>query len=244
MKNSQSARNIANLERLFMQAIENRQGARSGDGQYAIVEETAVVDLSNDSELAKRVKGLSKAEKNVVIQQYILDALGDEPFRLSDGKIAVVDRSDAHHIAYGTQTKKDVAQVAEVKRLVENARFYAEATDVTHKKFDYFSYYEAVVRYQGEEMPIYLNVGRAKNDHTYHLYDIKVENKKHRQPNERLQRPKPNEGYALESGVSDTKIPQNAGGVNTQSMQEGADYSQNALLPRQYVQKEKAPPKG
>lgn len=226
-----SAGNLAMLERLFMQALDNRTlGPREGDVQGA-VNGAPVIDLSDHSELAKRVEGVPKGKKNEIIQQYILDALGKEPFRLSDGKMAVVDRSDAHHIAYGAQTKAEVAQVAEIKRLVENATLYAESSEVDHKKFDHFWYYEAIVRYNGEEFSVFLNVGRTINDQTYHLYDIKTENKRHRRLNEQPQRPKPNEGYALESGVSDTNVAQNSTDVNTQSMQEGAGISaQGALL--------------
>ena len=230
IKNSPSARDIAMLERLVMQAMENRTGTRSGEGVQYAQDNVPVVDLSTDNELAKRVEGVTGAEKCKVIQQYILDALGTEPFQLSDGKQAVVDRSDAHHIAYGSKKKREVAEVAEIKRLVETAHLCAEANNVEHKKFNYFYYYVALVKYNGELFPVYLNVGRAKNDGTYHLYDIKENIKDTAGQTTGLKRPKPNEGYALESGVSNTTVAQNAGGVNTHSMQNGGGNTQSAYI--------------
>ncbi|MBQ3202791.1 MAG: hypothetical protein IJB36_04020 [Clostridia bacterium] len=226
-----SAGNLAMLERLFMQALDNRTlGPREGDVQGA-VNGAPVIDLSDHSELAKRVEGVPKGKKNEIIQQYILDALGKEPFRLSDGKMAVVDRSDARHIANFARSEMEVAQVAEIKKLVENARLYTDAPADGHGKFDHFWYYEAIVRYSNDEYSVFLNVGRTHNDRTYHLYDIMTENKRHRRLNEQPQRPKPNEGYAVRSGVSNTNVAQNSTDVNTQSMQEGAGISaQGALL--------------
>lgn len=225
-KNSLS-NNVAMLERLFMQAIEARdtRTVTDGEGVQGALNGAPVIDLSDHSELIKRVEGTPKGKKNKVIQQYILEVLGTEPFLLSDGKMAVVDRSDARHIANFARSKIEVAQVAEIKTLVENAQLYTDAPADGHNKFDHFWYYEAVVRYGNDEYSVFLNVGRSHNDRTYHLYDIMTENKRHRRLNEQPQRPKPNEGYAVRSGVSTTTVAQNDSGVNTQSMQEGDGIS-------------------
>lgn len=85
IKNNPSARNIAMLERLFMEAVENKKGAREGDMEFAI-EDVPTIDLSNDSELAKRVGSLTGTPKYRVIQQYIFENLGGNSIVLSDGK--------------------------------------------------------------------------------------------------------------------------------------------------------------
>jgi len=68
--------------------------------------EGSVVDLSENNELSQRVDGVFGAEKYKRVRDYILGSLGDQPFRLSDGTVAVVDRSDALHIANKSGTEK------------------------------------------------------------------------------------------------------------------------------------------
>ncbi len=216
-----SAGNLAMLERLFMQAIDARTiGPKEGDVQGA-VKGTPVIDLSDHSDLAKRVEGVYGAKKYTIIQNYILEMLGDQPIQLSDGKTAIVDKSDARHIAHGAASQK-TAEIAEIKQLVEKAELYATDSEADHPKFQEFYYYRATVKWGNDVFSIYLNVGRAKNDGNYHLYDI---TKKIRDTADRingLERPKSNEGYAYINGVSDINVAQNAPDVNTHSMQEGA----------------------
>lgn len=139
---------------------------------FANLDEAAeVVDLSDDNELSRRLEGLHGAEKYKEIQQYILEALGDQPIMLSDGKQAVVDNRDASHIARGAGDKK-TAQIAAIKNVVESAVLVAEESSTKDGKFDYFYYYEARVRFGEKTYPIYLNVGRSRNDATFHIYDI------------------------------------------------------------------------
>ena len=130
-----------------------------------------VIDLSDDNELSQQLVGVHGSERYSIIQEYILNALSDQPITLSDGKLAVVDRRDASHIASRSGDGK-TAQIAKIKELIETAKLYAEDPNVEHNKFDYFCYYKADVRYGNETFPLYLNVGRAKNDGQYHLYDI------------------------------------------------------------------------
>ena len=164
-----------------------------------------VIDLSDDNELSQQLVGVHGSERYSIIQEYILNALSDQPITLSDGKLAVVDRRDASHIASRSGDGK-TAQIAKIKELIETAKLYAEDPNVEHNKFDYFCYYKADVRYGNETFPLYLNVGRAKNDGQYHLYDI---TKNLRDTANRLngfERPKPNEGYALGNGISTYSI--------------------------------------
>ena len=175
-----------------------------------------IIDLSSNSELSNRINGLYGAEKYKAIQQYILEVLQNEPVILSDGKKAVVDRSDALHIANKAGVEK-TAQIAEIKKIVESAILYAEDLKAEHKKFNQFLYYKADVRFKGEEFPLYVNVGKAKNDGSFHIYDI---TKKIRDTADRingLERPNQNEGNALESDISNNSIRNSNGIVNTET---------------------------
>ena len=171
-----------------------------------------VVDLSKDNLLVSRIKGVYGAERYKIIRDYILDALGNEPIQLSDGKIVIVDKRDALHIANKALDDK-AAHIGKIKELVKKAALYAEYPNAEHNKFDYFYYYKIDVRYGSKIYPIYLNVGRGKTDAKYHLYDI---TKKIRDTAGRingLERPKPNEGYALKNDVSNNRIAQDEKGV-------------------------------
>jgi len=164
-----------------------------------------VIDLSADNLLSRRIGDLRGAEKYKVIQQYILEVLQEQPLTLSDGRKAVVDRSDALHIANKSGVEK-TAEITEIKRMVEGAVLYAEDANAEHKKFNHFWYYKADVRFKGDEFPLYVNVGKAKNDGSLHIYDI---TKKIRDTADRingLERPEGDSGNALESDISTNSI--------------------------------------
>ena len=103
------------------------------------------------------------------------------------------------------------------------AELFAQ-TKAEHNKFDYFYYYRAIVKNHKETFPVYLNVGRGITDSKYHLYDITNKIRDTADRINGLERPKPNEGYALQNGVSNTTVAQNRVGVNTHSMQSGDGY--------------------
>ena len=84
---------------------------------------------------------------------------------------------------------------------------YAYANDVDHTKFDRFLYYRALAKYHDEQFALYLNVGRGFNDKKYHLYDITKQIRDTADRINGLERPKPNEGYALTNGISNKSIP-------------------------------------
>ncbi|MBR6604118.1 MAG: hypothetical protein IKK94_08895, partial [Clostridia bacterium] len=180
---------------------------RKAHGKFS-VDDVNIIDLTKDNELSRRIGKTSGSGKYKIIQEYILDVLKKQPIILSDGKKAVVDRRDALHIGNEAADIK-TAQIAEIKKLVETARLFAEETNVDHNKFNYFCYYKADVRYEDEIFPIYINVGKAINDGSYHIYDI---TKKIRDTADRingLERPKPNEGYAQRNDISNNSISQN-----------------------------------
>ena len=190
----------------------------SGDTTYVeILEEStvgeAVIELPKDSILAKRIAGVTGSAKYKIIQEYILEAFADQTITLNDGRKAVVDRSDALHIANKSGSKK-TAQIAKIKELVESAQLYAEETNPEHNKFNYFCYYKANISYEGETFPVYLNVGRAKNDSSYHIYDVTQKIRDTANRIDGFERPKPNEGYAQEIDVSTISIPDSDEKIN------------------------------
>ncbi len=186
-----------------------------------------IIDLSNNSELSQKINGLRGAQKYKAIQNFILNILGNRTVKLTDGKKAIVDNRDALHIANKSGTEK-ASQIAQIKRIVETAELYAEDTNVEHNKFDYFCYYRAVVRYGKETFPIYLNVGRAINDGKYHIYDITKKIKDTANRINGLERPKPNEGYALENDVSIDSISENGEKSNSFSKKTLENSSERA----------------
>ena len=171
------------------------------------------VDLSADTELSTLVDGVYGSAKYKKIAQYILNVLGKEEFSPTDGRLAIVDNSDALHIANKAASKK-TAQIAKIRELVKVAELYAQDDNVDHNKFNRFYYYKATVVYDGETFPIYLNVGRAINDGKYHIYDITNKIRDTADRINGLERPKPNEGYALTNGISNKSIPQESENVN------------------------------
>lgn len=132
--------------------------------------EPIITDLSDNSELAERIGEATGAEKYKIVQQYIIDRLG-EYVEFSDGINAKIDRRDAMHVAHSAGSKK-VAAIAEIEKLVERALPYAEIKKAEHNKFSEFRYYKAIVKYNEDIMPIYFNLGKGKNDGIFHLYDI------------------------------------------------------------------------
>ncbi len=129
------------------------------------------IDLTDNTDLSARVENQKGAKKYKIIRDYILEVLGEAPIVLSDGTVAKVDRSDALHLANKSANKK-IAHIAKIKTIIERAKLYAVETQVEHKKFDEFRYYQANVKYGDEVYSVYLNVGRSKNGDGYHIYDI------------------------------------------------------------------------
>ena len=179
------------------------------DGKASRETSNNVIDLTNDSELSSLVSGITGSAKYKKIAQYIREILGDEKIILSDGRIAIVDKSDAMHIANNAAPKK-MAKIAKIREIIQTATLYATDSNVEHNKFDYFYYYQAKVKYDGEIFPIYLNVGRAKNNRENHIYDITNKIRDTADRINGLERPKPNEGYALTNGISNKSISQNS----------------------------------
>ena len=203
------------------EARQQKTTTEKGGGVKNSLSDISVVDLTDDNELSKIVNGLRGTERHNAIQKYILSVLSEQPITLSDGKKAVVDKSDANHLSSRSGHQR-VVYISQIKKIVENAVPIAYEQSSKVGKFDYFYYYEATVRYDGETFPMYLNVGRTRNDGMYHIYDISV---KIRDTAHRLNDVGRPVGNALENGISTDSIPERVQPVNNNSMQSGKKYS-------------------
>lgn len=188
-----------------------------------------IIDISADNELSELLGNLQRTEKYRKIKEYILGILGGRKITLSDGKNAVVDGRDAQHIASNAGTKK-IAQISKITEIINKSKLVAEEDSTKAKKFDYFYYYEILVKDGKEIYPIYLNVGRARNDGSYHIYDItqKLRDTAHRVND--VWRPV---GNAIENGISNNTVPQKAQTVNnnisnSEQNNTQADFSESA----------------
>ena len=138
--------------------------------------DTNVFEIGKDSELAQRIANSDKS-KYTVIKEYLVEKFGNTTFTLSDGKKAIMDKRDAQELSHKADDKR-TAELARLKDLVEQAKLISTVDNVEHNKFQGFSYYKIKVSYEGEQFEILINVGKAKNDGSYHIYSITNYNQK------------------------------------------------------------------
>ena len=201
---------------------------------HALIAERYGMDASNEiiggkELIVNRVKDIHGSDRYKIIQEYILEVLANQQVVLSDGRTAVVDRSDALHVANRAGAKK-TAQIANIKEIVEKAELYAQDLTANHNKFDQFWYYKAEVRFKNVEFPLYVNVGRAKNDASLHIYDITKKLRDTADQINGLERPKNNKGNTLENGTYKVSIYKQDKKVNKNSSRTGTKVSPRELL--------------
>lgn len=168
--------------------------------------------IEKNSELAERIRSSSES-KYKVIRQYLIEKFGNTEFTLSDGKKAIMDKSDAQELSHNADAVR-VAELAKLKSLVENAEFVGETENVEHKKFEAFSYYRIEFVYGGKSFDVLFNVGRAINDKKYHIYAITKYNEKGAVG---LLKNNPSRpvGNAIKDGSFNKSIPEKSENVNT-----------------------------
>lgn len=184
--------------------------SKNGGVKYSQDSSKTPIELSDISTLSERIGNKRGSERYNIIRDFILEELAEQPITLSDGRKAIVDRSDALHMANKTNAKK-TAEVSQIKQIVENAELVAEENSKKDKKFSHFYYYEAPVKYNNDVFNIYLNVGVAKNDKTNHIYDI---TQKLRDTAQRIAVGRLSKSFALGSGISTKSISENSENVN------------------------------
>ena len=172
--------------------------------------ENVVIDLSNDNELANLIKSNPSKNKHDILKEYLFNAFVGRTFILSDGRKAVMDKRDAAKLS-GYTSPKSVAQLGALRDLIEKASFHHSASEVVHPKFTEFHYYDATLKYDGQEYEVWLNVGTTKNDKTNHIYDIT--NKNEDALNNNVD-PRP-VGSAVENASSINSIPDSSEKINS-----------------------------
>lgn len=176
-------------------------------------DENEIIDLSKDNTLAAIVGDKHGSERYKIIANYILDELKNQPIIMSDGKRAVVDKRDSMHISRNAGDKK-IAEISHIKEIIEIAKLVAYEESTKDRKYDYFWYYESNVKYKKDTFPVYVNLGRAKNDGSYHIYDLTQELRDTAHRVNDVGRPV---GNALKNGVSKKIITNPDGSVKKNS---------------------------
>ncbi len=171
-----------------------------------------VVNLSNDNVLQNKIAGSTKSKYDV-IREYLIESFIGEALTLSDGIEAIMDKSDAKHLAHLSDNKK-TATLSRLREVIEKAQLFSVANKVGHKKFDAFRYYEVRVSFGDEEYDILLNVGHSKFKDEYHIYDITKKGSVANESSTRLAR---SVDYALKNNTSTNIIRNSEENVNTNS---------------------------
>ena len=156
---------------------------RDDDGKFAAgggkEDAPDVVELDENSELMKRVEGLSRKERVKAVENYLREVLGGREIEFHDGIKATVTGRDANKLARDTYNaekgERRTAELAEVEKLISNARYQENGKVIGHneEKFTMFRYYAVSTRYKGEET-LRFNVGKNKYTGKYRFYAITV----------------------------------------------------------------------
>ena len=139
-----------------------------------------VVELDENSELMRRVEGLSRKERVKAVENYLREVLGGREIEFHDGIKATVTGRDANKLARDTyhaeKGERRTAELAEVEKLIGNARYQENGKVIGHneEKFTRFRYYAVSTRYKGEEETLRFNVGKDKYTGKYRFYAITV----------------------------------------------------------------------
>ncbi len=139
-----------------------------------------MVELDENSELMKRVEGLSRKERVKAVENYLREVLGGREIEFHDGIKATVTGRDAKKLANDTyhaeKGERRTAELSEVEKLIDAARFVKEGKVEEHNKdrFSKFRYYSVKTRYKGSEEVLLLNVGRNIYTNKYQFYAITV----------------------------------------------------------------------
>ncbi len=133
------------------------------------------VVLDSQSELYKEVK-TSGRSPSAVIRDYIVQHFMGKPITFKDGRVAIVDKTDAKELAKQAGKVK-TAEISKLQEIIDNADVYKADVEAEHNKFKSFTYYKTTVEMDGKTFDILLNVGLGKFDGKNHLYAITDFNK-------------------------------------------------------------------
>ena len=191
VKVTQKSGGSANINELF--ALYNEWKKKGGESKAERSDDSSnqkkqndkdgkpeVVELDENSELMKRVEGLSPNEREKAVRKYLQEVLTGKVLYFHDGVVATVSGNDRRELAHDTfHTEKGLrrtAELAEIENLIKNARHEKEGAVESHnkEKFSTFRYYTVTTRYKGNEQTLRLNVGKSIHTGKYQLYAITV----------------------------------------------------------------------
>lgn len=139
-----------------------------------------VVELDENSELMRRVEELSQKERGKAVENYLREVLGGKETTFHDGIKATVTGRDANKLARDTyhaeKGMRRTAELAEVKKLISNARYQEDGEVIGHneEKFTTFRYYAVTTSYKGKKETLRFNVGKDRYTGKYRFYAITV----------------------------------------------------------------------
>ena len=137
-----------------------------------------VVELDENSELMKRVEGLSRKERVKAVENYLREVLGGREIEFHDGIKATVTGRDANKLArdayHAEKGMRRTAELAQVEKLIDAARYVKDGEVDGHNKdhFSKFRYYGVTTRYKGNDEVLFLNVGKNIYTEKYQFYAI------------------------------------------------------------------------
>lgn len=238
IKNSPSTGDIAMLERLVMQAMENRTGTRSGEGvQYAILRSDKgelFVEVEDDILTGVPEKDIPKVLSDIIKNKFhnLINANGQNIFvnrttnrewRMSKDA-QKLKASDPQKYADKLQAFNNLDEL-----LLASKNYIGE--QLKHLRQDSFvEFARGTVnfRVRGNGYSADVIVGTTKSGNAI-LYDIvNIQNKKIADA--------PNTSQDIsqadrhDASAINTTVPQNAGGVNTHSMQNSGGNTQSAYI--------------
>lgn len=136
----------------------------------------SAISLDGDSKLKNYIEEQRKAGNTdkewKLVANYIASMLGNE-YDLKDGLHVYIDNNDRNKLA-NTLFRHHPEQIANIKAIIDNSILDHEFQSYKGEKdkFSNYKYYLTRVKYKGEVMALWLNVGLTKNDKTWHIYDI------------------------------------------------------------------------
>ena len=137
-----------------------------------------VVELDENSELARRVDGLLQKERVKAAENYLREVLGGKEIIFRDGIKATVTGRDANKLARDTyhadKGMRPTAELAQIEKLIDAARYVKDGEVDGHNKdhFSKFRYYGVTTRYKGNDEVLFLNVGKNIYTEKYQFYAI------------------------------------------------------------------------
>lgn len=191
VKVPQKSDGSANINELF--ALYNKWKKKGGESKAERSDDSSnrkkqndkddkpeVVELDENSELMKRVEGLSRKERVKAVENYLREVLGGKEIIFHDGIKATVTGRDANKLARDTYNAEKgmrrTAELAQIEKLISNARYQEDSKVIGHNedKFTTFRYYAVTTSYKGEKETLRFNVGKDKYTGKYRLYAITV----------------------------------------------------------------------